>query len=90
MFAKFDEYPELAHKAKLHPKERALHYCIQVQWNPSKHAGSDPEVFWLWPVMAIMASMQPESDRIIYARSDFLHLFQFRFSKEGMDHTVQN
>ena len=27
---------------------------------PSKHAGSDPEAFWLRPVMAITASMQPE------------------------------
>ena len=27
---------------------------------PSKHAGSDFEVFWLWPVMAIMANMQPD------------------------------
>ena len=34
--------------------------------------------------MAITASMQPESGRIIYAGSDFPHIFQFRFSKEGM------
>jgi len=25
---------------------------------PSKHAGSDPEAFWLRPVMAIMSSLQ--------------------------------
>ena len=30
---------------------------------PSKHAGSDPEAFWLWPVMAIVASVQPELGR---------------------------
>ena len=36
--------------------------------------------------MAITASVRPESARIVYARSDF----QFRFSKEGMDHTVQS
>ena len=27
---------------------------------------------------------------IVYAGSDFLHPFQLRFSKEGMDHIVQN
>ena len=40
--------------------------------------------------MAIGASMQPESARMVYARSDFPHLIQFCFSKEGMDHIVQN
>ena len=40
--------------------------------------------------MAITASVQPESGRIVYTRSDFPHPFQFRSSKEGMDHTVQN
>ena len=40
--------------------------------------------------MAITASVQPESGRIVYARSDFLHTFQLRFSKEGMEHIVQN
>ena len=47
----------------------------------------------LWPlrpVMAITASVQPESGRIVYAGSDFPHPFQLRFSKEGMDHIVQN
>ena len=57
---------------------------------PSKHAGSDQEAFWLRPVMAIADSMQPESARIVYAGSDFPHPFQLRFSKEGMDHVVQN
>ena len=57
---------------------------------PGKHAGSDPEAFWLWPVMAITASVQPESGRIVYAESNFPHPFQFRYSKEGMDHVVQN
>ena len=40
--------------------------------------------------MAVTASMQPESGRIVYVGSDFPHPIQFRFSKEGMDHTVQN
>ena len=51
-----------------------------------EHAGSDPEVFWLQPVMA---SVQPELDRIIYhlyAWSNFPHPVQFHFSKEDMDH----
>ena len=65
--------------------------AIQQRLNlPSKHTGSDPKAFWLRPVMAITASVQPESARIVYARSDFPHQFQFRFSKEGMDHTVRN
>ena len=34
--------------------------------------------------------MQPESGRTVYAGSDFPHPFQLRFSKEGMDHIVQN
>ena len=37
-----------------------------------------------------MASMQSESGQIIYAGSNFLHPFQLHFSKEGMDHCVQN
>ena len=57
---------------------------------PSKHAGSNPEVFWLWPVMAITASLQPELGWIVYAGSNFLDCFQFWFSEEGMGHTVQN
>ena len=40
--------------------------------------------------MAITASMQPESGRIVYAGSDFPHPFQLRFSKEGIDRIVQN
>ena len=46
--------------------------------------------FLLWPLMAIMDNMQSESGWIVYAGSDFPHLFQFCFSKEGMDHIVQN
>ena len=60
---------------------------------PSKHAGSDPEAFWLRPVMAVMAvtaSVQLESARMVYARSYFPHQFQFHFSKESIDHIVQN
>ena len=40
--------------------------------------------------MAITASVQPESGRIVYAGPDFPHPFQLRFSKEGMDHIAQN
>ena len=54
---------------------------------PSKHAWSDLEAFWLWPSMA---SMQSESGQILYAGSNFLHPFQLHFSKEGIDHSVQN
>ena len=60
---------------------------------PSKHAGSDPEAVWLQPkpVMAIMASVQPELGRIAYAGSGFPHPFQLCFfPKESMDHIVQN
>ena len=77
---------------------------IHSQCIPSKHAGSGPEAFFitasyshygqLWPlrpVIAITASVQPESARVVYfARSDSPHPFQFRFSKEGMDYIVQN
>ena len=34
---------------------------------PSKHAWSDQEAFWLWPRMAITASVHPESGRVVYA-----------------------
>ena len=57
---------------------------------PSKCAGSDSETFWLRPVRAITASMQPESGQIVYTRSEFLHLIQFCSSYKGPDHTVQN
>ena len=40
--------------------------------------------------MAVTASVQPGSGWIVYAGSDFQHRFQFRFSKQGMDHFVQN
>jgi len=56
----------------------------------SKHARSNSEVFWLQSVIAITASMQPESGWIIYAGSNFLHLIQFHSAKEGLCHSVQN
>ena len=62
---------------------------VQKLISPSKHAGSDPETFRLRPVMAITASVQTQSGRIVHAGSDFPQPFQFRFSKEGMDHIVQ-
>ena len=37
----------------------------------------------------VMASMQAELVRIIYAGSSFLHLILIHSSKEGLDHTVQ-
>ena len=67
-----------------------VQYACQSLFLSSKHAGSDPEAFWLWPVMAVTASMQPESARILYAGSDFPHPFQFCFSKECMDHIARN
>ena len=58
---------------------------LELRFVPSKHAGSDPEAFWLWPVMAITASVPPKLARIVYSGSDFPHPFGFRFSKEGTD-----
>ena len=49
---------------------------FRSQKQSSKHAGSDPEAFWLRPVMAITASVQPELGRIVHAGSDFPHPFQ--------------
>ena len=43
----------------------------QKHTQPHKHARFDLEAFWLRPVMAIMASMQPELCQIVYAWSDF-------------------
>ena len=40
--------------------------------------------------MAITASVQLESGRSVYGRSDFPHPIRFHFSKEGMDQIVQN
>ena len=40
--------------------------------------------------MAVTASMQPELGHIVYAGSNFPHPFQLHFSKEDMDHIVQN
>ena len=48
------------------------------------------KAFWLRPVMAASANEQQESARIVCARSDFPHPFQFRFSEEGMGQIAQN
>ena len=40
--------------------------------------------------MAITASVQPESGRIVYAGSDYPHPFHLHFSKEGMGHIVRD
>ena len=70
------------------------HYALANSENkriPSKHAGSDPEAFYLRPVMAVTASVQPELGRIVYASSSFPYPIQVcvLFPKEGMDHIVQ-
>ena len=62
----------------------------ELRFIPSKHAGSDPEAFWLWPLMAITDSVRPKLARIVYSGSEFPHPFGFRFSKDGMDQIVQN
>ena len=51
-----------------------------VNQPPSKHARSDSEAFWLWPVTAIMASMQPELNHMLDPSSCIR--FQFHSSKE--------
>ena len=52
--------------------------CLSVSAFPSKHARSDSEAFWLWPVMAITASMQPESGWIRLPASNSVQFFQKR------------
>ena len=42
----------------------------------------------VWPLRPACSQNRAESYN--YARYDFPHPFLFRFSKEGMDHTVQN
>ena len=65
--------------------------CVfEVVYMSSKDAGSDPEAFWLRLVMPITASVQPESDRIVYAGSDFLHPVRFHSCKASPDHIAQN
>ena len=41
------------------PKSISLtqNYQHKSMNQPSQHAGSDPEVFWLWPVMAVLAQL---------------------------------
>ena len=70
----------------------SMHTCKP---KPSKHTWSDLDIFWLLPVMAIMASVQPELgwilyNIIIYATSNFFYLVQFHSSKQGQDHILQN
>ena len=60
---------------------KVYRYCYC--YSPSKRAGSDPEAFWLWLVMAITASVKPESGQIVYVGSDFPHHFQFVFLKKA-------
>lgn len=58
--------------------------------NPRKHARFDSEVFWLWTVTAIIASLQPESGWVVCVGSDFLHPIQLHSSEEGPDRHVEN
>ena len=57
--------------------------CVKQIWiccnRPGKLAGSHPEAFW-----------QPEMGWIVYAGSNFPHPIWFHFSKEGIDHIMQN
>ena len=64
-------------------------YICAEEKKPSKHAGSDSEELWLWPVMAVLASMQPELGRTVYPGSNFPLTVQFHSSKEGLDCIVQ-
>ena len=63
-----------------YPRRTRLLFTCVLGRHPSKRAGSDPEIIWLRPVMAVTACVQPESTRIVYARPDLPHLIQFRFS----------
>ena len=65
-------------------------WCYGLMIYPSKHAGSDPEAFWLRPVMAITASVQPESGRIVYCRIRLPASVSAPFFQRGVDHIVQN
>ena len=49
-----------------HPVSEEFSPSLPLKQFPSKHAGSDPEAFWLRIVMAVTASVHPESapDRI--------------------------
>ena len=65
-----------------------IHYCLMSY---SEHAGPDSEAFWLRPVMAITASVQPESGRIVCMPSPSSRIrFGSVFPKEGPDRIVQN
>ena len=64
--------------------------CIFCMDNPSKRARFDSEVFWLWPVTAIIASVWPESGWVVCVGSDFLHPIQLHSSEEGPDQHVEN
>ena len=65
-------------------------HLIKPQHIPSKHARSHAEIFWLWLIMAITTSVQPELGRVVYTGTNFPHLFWFSSSKEGPDHAMQN
>ena len=67
-----------------------LEVCPVNMPDPIRKRFGCGQLWPLRPVMAITASLQPESGRIVYARSDFPHPIQFRLSKKGMDHIEQN
>ena len=66
-------------------------HCVHIQSNidtvPSKYAGSHPEAFWLRPLRP-SCSQNRAGSYMPDPTSRFL--FSSVFSKEGMDHTVQN
>ena len=70
--------------------QSAVPYPGKVIRNPVNRPDPIRKRFGYGQFMAITASVQPESGRIVYAGSDFSHPFQLRFSKEGMDHIVEN
>ena len=80
---------DIVYVEMLYSMPSSTFFMLEFRFIPSKHAGSDPEAFWFWPVMAITASVRPKLARIVYSGSDFPHPFGFRFSHEGMDQTVQ-
>ena len=43
------------------------------QWKPNKHAGSNPEAFWLRPVMA---NVQPQPGQIQHPASNSVPIFE--------------
>ena len=54
---------------------RKVKFWLVSEVVPSKHAGSDSEAFWLHPIVAISASVQPDSGWIWLPTSDLVLSF---------------